>query len=279
MNQSITTFFREQANSRWVLVFLFAEMMVLFSQGVSFYGLQSPGLVDVGIDPILWLMQVSGLIDILTYNIFISVLADCVLIGLLVYLLIKPENRWVAAMLLVLHGCLYALLVGRMGHRNFQTGWIWVLLPFLFTQPTGRSLCWSFLRYVVLFFYASAAFYKWTGGGMVDQSWFRQILIKQQGVYFLEEAVGWRTNLVAWVVQHPYVVLILFWAGSILEAFSLIGFFTTRYDRWILGSLFLLHLGTWVLMDIAPIGQVTLLLACFLWGSPKKLPRIIVSSS
>jgi hypothetical protein len=272
MNQSINAFFRAHANSRWVLVFLCAEMIVLFSQGISFYGLQSPGLLDVGIDPVLWLVQASGMIDMLTYNVYIAVLADCILIGLLVFLLIKQNNRWVALALFMLHLCLFALLVGRMGHRNFQTGWIWVLVPFLFTRPDSRARCWSFLRYVLLFFYTSAAIYKWTGGGMTDPTWFQQILIRQQGVYFLEDTIGWRTSLVSWIVQHPYMTMATFWIGSLLELVTLIGFFTKKVDRWILGALVLLHLGIWVLMDIAPIGQLCFLMACLVWKHADEKP-------
>jgi hypothetical protein len=55
----------------------------------------------------------------------------------------------------------------------------------------------------------------------------------------------------------------MFWGAMLFEGFALIGFFTKKFDMLIGIILISFHFFNWAVMDIAPIGQLSLLCLLF----------------
>ena len=73
------------------------------------------------------------------------------LIGI-VWLIRHPEDHRIARLLFLLAWCYYATLTACLGHRNFQSGMVFVFIPFLFRLKDNRYLAWEAVRYFILFF-------------------------------------------------------------------------------------------------------------------------------
>jgi hypothetical protein len=84
--------------------------------------------------------------------------------------------------------------------------------------------------------------------------------LKQQFIpYYLETNYNWRTILNTFLIKH-YLIGYLFYAfGTAIEFIFIITFFSKKYDLWIGILLLILHISNWIFMDIAPIGQLSVI--------------------
>ena len=82
--------------------------------------------------------------------------------------------------------------------------------------------------------------------------------LEQQFIpYFLENNLSWRTTINLFLVNNWNTAYFLYCFAVVMECFFVIGFFTKKWD-YILGILLILfHFSNWVLMDIAPIGHLS----------------------
>jgi hypothetical protein len=158
---------------------------------------------------------------------------------------------------------LYVTITGYLAHRNFQAGYVWFFFPFLFAKPVNRNFAFEATRYFLLFFYVSAAILKLSNNLSFSPAHFSDFLVNQFSPYFLESNTGWRTDLNLFLIQHKSFSGFLYVCSIVIELLALIGFFTKRYDRWIAIMLYAFHFTNWIIMDIAPVGQLGFLALLF----------------
>lgn len=241
----------------WLTVAI--EWGILMLSGLNLGNFHGSGFFEFGIDPIYWGFFFTGLPRLIQTKFGLGI-ALSILTGLcLLFGIINPAKRLNAALafgLLLLH---YLMITAHMGHRNFQTGFFLILLPFLF-KGESQKLAWEGLRYWILLFYASAGFYKLFQFSQISFNYLSNQLHQNWLIYRLEHSSDIRLLLIDRLIANPYITNLIFWIGCVIELFCLTGLFTPRLDKWIFLGLIVLHAGIWVLMDIGIVGQMALLL-------------------
>src|SRR5215218_3306778 len=85
------------------------------------------------------------------------------------------------------------------------------------------------LRYFFLFFFASAALWKFYQGGIFNTQQMSGILLMQHKEFLVFAPDYWYTQLIYWIVRHPLAGYSLYVTATALELSFLVGFFAKKY--------------------------------------------------
>ncbi|WP_147202564.1 hypothetical protein [Segetibacter aerophilus] len=112
----------------------------------------------------------------------------------------------------------------------------WLLFPFLLMCTELRSFYFILhaLRYFFLFFFASAAAWKFVQGGIFSIEQMSGILLFQHKEYLASSPHSWYASFIYWLISHTYISYSLYLAATILELSFAIGFFTKKYDCFLI---------------------------------------------
>ncbi len=255
----------QQKSERIIFIALLLEYVWICLSGGGFSSLANAPLFSIGVDPFFAFFYYLQIPQFILRHSFVCISLDLIIIALCLFVLfLKRFQIFILSFLLLILCIHYITLTGYIGHRNFQSGYVWICLPFLFSKEKNRNLIWEFLRYYIIFFYTSASFLKVYYGGIFDSNYVQHILSSQLLPYYAEGNHSWVTSINSYLIKHKGFAHFLYVGGWLIELLPVIGFFTKKYD-WILFSLLLLfHFINWIIMDIAPIGQITLLLSFIL---------------
>ena len=261
MNKILSSF--QTDTTKQLILLVSMEFLIFLISGVGYSSICKAPYFNIGVDPFYWIFY--GLYipqTILKYPIIASVL-DFATIGLLILSLFKFNEKWIryAVLLLMLY---YASLTGYLGHRNYQSGFVLVLMPLMFKSEKNKMFAFEFLRYWILFFYTSSAIFKIGGDGIFNPNHLSSIFSNQLLPYYVEQNMGVRSSVNSFLNNFKNITQLLFLIAIIFEIFSVVGFFTKKYDKLIGICLISFHLFNWLLMDISPIGQWSVLSIFFI---------------
>jgi hypothetical protein len=272
MNKFLTSLQTNFAKQLILLVFI--EFLIFQISGVGYNSISYSPYFNIGVDPLYWIFY--GLFipqTIIKYPV-IAIVFDFATIGFLLLSLFNFNEKWLrcTVFLLMLY---YVTLTGYLGHRNYQSGFVLVLIPLMFKSKKNKMFAFELLRYWLLFFYTSSAIFKIFGDGLLNENHLSSILIHQNLTYFIEENIGIRTMFINYLINYNFISKLFFCAAILLEISTLIGFFTKKYDKLIGISLISFHLFNWFLMDISPLGQLSILSIFFIISFNKKNYNLI----
>ena len=123
----------------------------------------------------------------------------------------------------------------------------WLLMPLLFatTRLTSFYYVMHALRYFFLFFFASAGIWKLRQGGVFYPQEMSGILLMQHADYLVSASDGLFTKFIYFLVKHEYIGFAFYITATLLELSFIIGFFTRRYDKWLIVAF-----GLFLLIDV-----------------------------
>ncbi|MCY7290591.1 MAG: hypothetical protein LH615_00250 [Ferruginibacter sp.] len=248
---------------RIIFTILLVEILIYFFCNIHIAALVNNTFIGFEQDPLLWLIYFTGLPQLILNNIYVSSFIDISILLLLLALILKPLNRWIAITLFILLFIFYAVFTAHLGHRNYQSGYLFILLPFFFINVKRKQIVFEFTRYFLLFFYVSAAFFKLKSGSLFSIDHFSQALVNQFTPYFLERSNSIRIDFNLYLITHHKVASVFYVGATILEFAAIIGFFTKRFDNYLAVIFLLFHFANWFIMDIAPIGQIAFICTLF----------------
>jgi hypothetical protein len=113
-----------------------------------------------------------------------------------------------------------------------------------------------------------------TGDGIINLNHLISIFKQQFFPYYMEQNFGMRATINSYLINHQKITTLFFWGAIILEISTVIGFFTKKHDKLIVVFLIIFHLFNWLLMDISPIGQCSLLSILCLVPFAKKIIKL-----
>jgi len=244
--------------AKQLILLVFLELLVFLISGVGYTSINNAPYFNIGVDPLYWIFYGLTIPQTIMKYPILAVAFDFATIGFLLLALFNFNEKWVrcTVFLLLLY---YITLTGYLGHRNYQSGFVWVLIPLMFKSEKNKMLGFELLRYWLLFFYTSSAIFKITGDGIININHLSSILTQQFFPYNMEHNLGMRTTINSYLTNHQKITQALFWGAIILEMSTVIGFFTKKNDKLIGAFLISFHLCNWLLMDISPIGQLSVL--------------------
>lgn len=261
---------------RFLLGILIVEYLVIQISGTGLHHLVGNSLFSLPADPLAWVPYLAGIPDLLLKNYWIAFGFDLALLVALCILLFNPLQQVLGIISTVLAFLFFITMMGRHIHWNFQEGIFLILFPLCFKSIRSKFFGLEAVRYFLLFFYGSAGLLKLISGSFLNSQHLSHLLSGQFAPYFVEGNTGWRTSLHLFLIQHNGISYFLFLGSILLELFAFVGFFTRKYDLWIGVALLLFHLGDWIIMDIAPFGQLAFISLLLFTRNmlPKRMPQL-----
>jgi hypothetical protein len=237
-----------QCLARVVFTAILLSLLYAFFTDTLLHQLQQPVIRFPYIDITYWLMHGLGIPELATGK--WAWVFDVLLVGSCIGCLWTPDVRGWAWAFLVLY-FIYFISCNTYGtlHASDKTGILLIVIPFLVRDLASFNYLWQGLRYVLLFAFSSAFLWK-----LLRLSWLQPnqglLIMKKNWVQYLyhNPDTVW-ANVLHWLLAHPVLVNGLFVAGFLLEGVFIVGFFTRKYDKWLLVTSVLLVLGFWVTAD------------------------------
>ena len=244
---------------RGLFSMILIEFLLFVFSGVSFQGLEHVAYVNFGIDPVYWLFFLLQIPQFIFRYHEIGLILDIIILLLLIYSVFIKENKFVTWSLFILLMLYYVSLTATLGHRNYQTGFFIMIIPFLFSNQISRKFAFEGIRYFYVFFYFSSGLFKIFNNGIFEPLLLPSTLKQQFIPYYLEFNTGLRTFMNSLLIRHERIAFLLYFISFIVETTFVVGFFTKKWD-YVLGLLLIcFHFSNWVIMDIAAIGQLAVI--------------------
>ena len=215
-------------------------------------GLQSPPLFTVEVDFTYWLFRESGIPGWIMQHRAVAIIFDISLFfsGLLSFAL--PLNRKILAIFALLLFC-YAMIFDMYAtHHLAQVyGLMVVMLPFLVGNNDKFTLAWEGMRYFTCFIYFMAFIWKTCIGNSFYYLQQGASTVKNNLVDYLSLNPGsGMTHIYEWFLRHDWLLN----AGEkglvLLEGIMVAGFFTKKYDRWLIWVPVVIHVMTYFFSDV-----------------------------
>jgi hypothetical protein len=222
-------------------------------------------------DGSLWMFLQTGMHQWLLYNTPASLAMDLMFYLLpAVYYFVFLRNIKTAAIVaacMLFFNPLYVWCYTVFPTNSIEghTAWLFTPVLFLCVTLTGFYLWMHALRYFFLFFFFSAALWKFYQGGVFEPMQMSGILLEQHKDLLATDPQGWYTSFIYWLIQHPVAGKLFYVAATGIELVFVIGFFTRRFDRLLL-LLFCIFLVMDVLVMKIPYYEVLCLTLPFLFS-------------
>lgn len=222
-----------------------------------------PPLKYPGSDNTVWAVMASGIYQFFVQHKWAAILFDVVLIASCMLVIIFPQKKYLPIIPIVGGWLMYIFFCGTAGKQYAQIGFLITPVAFLAFAPPKFNLLWNAVRYWVCFLYVFAGVSKMLYGGFGFAENMSNIVMQDNAQSFVFLQKGFWFNIHSYFIEHPGVAQWLYQLAAIVEAACLIGFFTKKYDKWLLMALIIFHVGNLFLLNISFVEQ-SLIFAPFL---------------
>lgn len=220
-------------------------------QGLLLNDLLGLPFVAVKADNAFWLYHLMGIPHLLHAYPSIAWLLDLAWLFLCLWKTYQPQanklSYWMPLLI-----CNYFILFNSKAthYEHLLVAALFMSFILIVRQQRLFILLWANLRYYVLFVMVSAWAWKAWRGSLWLEHQMSEILKLQHMELLINYPDAWYSQIISYLIAHPEWSCWLWYAGWLLEASFVIGFFTRRFDR-ILGICFLgFFLMDYVLMQL-----------------------------
>jgi hypothetical protein len=245
-----TNLLDREKTARYVSVFLFASWCYSAFSGTLVHQLEKPVWPWLYADPSYWTLFFTGIPNRITQNLSLAYTFDSAILFSIMALFLVPDRVWMARILWCLFG-IYVITLNAYGmhHASNKAGLWWMITPFCFRDLKRVTWVWQALRYYALFIFVAAAGWKISRGAWLHPN--QGILIVQKNLiqYVFEFPNQPLAKLYQWVFAHPAVANALYLIGVLLEGSFMVGYFTKKWDRVLIGFAWILCIGFWWMAD------------------------------
>lgn len=238
---------RVQFTKLFIIIF-YVLAVYKWLNGMWLYQMQ-PQFFNTRFDFVTWLFMQTGIHQWLLGNRTGWVLFDAAFYTtpLIYRIVFRRSITWAVpvAGLMLLINWIYVQCYTLYPTNSIEGYLVSLLFPFLLMSVRLKTFYFLMhgLRYLFLFFFASAALWKFYQGGIFNTQQMSGILLMQHKEFLVSFPDSWYSGMIYWIVRHPLVGYSLYQAATVLEFSFMVGFFTKKYDR-LLVLLFALFLIT-----------------------------------
>lgn len=156
------------------------------------------------------------------------------------------------AIITALFNILYTSFFSTMSFVSIEnfTAWMFVPLIFVARSPKGFYYLLHVCRLIFITVFFSAALWKIRAGGIFNFEEMSAILFRQHASYLALNNNSWYSNFIIFLINHQAVSFTLYVCAFFAELIFVIGYFTTKWDKYMILSFCLFALFDYLLMGI-----------------------------
>ena len=192
---------------------------------------------------------------ILNYK-WVQILLDCCFLVLpFLICIFAYYNRslmfW-TALVTVLFNCLFAIFYTSVSYMTIGMYQAWTLIPIILCCKTFKGFYFNLhsVRIIILFILFSAAIWKIYRGGIFNNSEMSSILLKQHTNYLVSDPENAYSKFIFFFIKNISFAYVVYILGFLAELVFAVGFFTKKWDRYLMIILILFALFDYVFMQI-----------------------------
>lgn len=179
-------------------------------------------------------------------------------IVLTIAVIINFKGKAIIAFCTIAFTMVYAIFFSAFTYISIEGYISWILVPLILSARTTKGFYYYLhaIRILFILFFVSAAIAKIRSGVIFNTEQMAAILLKQHNIYLVSNPADWFTKSINFIVEHKAIGCIIFVCGTIAELLFATGFFTRRFDSYLIwvfciflaGDLFLMRINyfTWM---------------------------------
>ena len=248
---------------QWYCLIFYVLMVYKWCNGLLLYQIQ-PSFFYSREDIFTWLFMQTGVHQLLLNNWKGWILMDTLFYAIpLIYLLLFRINQKLslaAAFAMLMINWVYVQCYTLYPTNSIEGHIAWLFFPFIFMFNNQQSfkLLLEGLRYLFLYLFISAGVWKFAQGGISNTHQMSGILLMQHISLLTNASEYWQSKMILYIIENPIFGYCLYMASALLELIFVIGFFTKKYDRWLVaGFLLFLFMDFWIMripyFDLLPL--------------------------
>jgi hypothetical protein len=227
-------------------------LLLRWTEHATLSGIESPPLFSTGLDITYWLYILSGMPAVIIHNRIGSIVFDLFMFGSGVLSFVFPlQRKWLIGFSILLFVYGVSINAFSTSHSGQVWGYMIVLMPFWVGNNDKCYFAWQAMRYYTCYIYVMAFVWKTLLSGSF---WY-----PYQGInsfklnlfdYIYQNPDNMMTHFYKWFIRHEWVLN----GGEkfviLLEGIMVIGFFTKKYDKWLIWAPVAIHGLTYLFADV-----------------------------
>ena len=260
----------EQNYPRRILsLHVFGWLLVIFCyrfySNALLHQLHQPVLISPEIDNTYWAFHLLQIPEWVTRH--FATAFDMILVALIIACIFF-SRIWVLPLgLAILLWTYYITFNTFAGHHYYQVGFLFMVIPFIAKGEKSFTILFDAVRYYCCFMYTSSGLYKLFRGSVFHGEQMQSILMNDNASAMYSN----HPDSILYLIQHPSLAQALFVCAAFIQLAMLLGFFTKKFDLWLLGGLVLFHISNYFLLGIPFLEQGVIFLVLIPKEKMKKL--------
>ena len=268
--------------TRLVFLFILSSLVFRFLINVTPSHFLQPSLFLVQFDLTYWLYYFSGLPAVIIQNRTGAVMFDVLLFISCIGSILFPLKRGFIVSFSILY-LLYALgyYMYIVHHAHPLSVMMIITLPFWAGKKEHWKLLWEGMRYYICFIYTASFLWK-TVLGSSFFSWNNGLTSAKYNLaeYLYHNPGTVMAAVLKYFISHPVYLNTGHFIIILLEGVMVTGFFTKRYDNYLMLFAVIIHVATYFFTDVFFIEWLVLIFAFFsdkqIDAIGKKIPLLAV---
>jgi hypothetical protein len=251
--------------TRLVFLFILLSLLFRFFVNVTPSHFLQPSLFLIQFDLTYWLYKFSNLPGALVHNRTGAFIFDCLLFFTCISSILFPLKKGFIisfSILFLLYALSYYMYI--VHHAHPLSIMIIITLPFWAAKKEYWKLLWEGMRYYVCFIYTASFLWK-TVLGTSFFAWNNGVNSTKYNLaeYLYHNPGSIMSSVLKYFISHPVYLNIGHFLIILLEGLMVTGFFTKRYDKYLMLFPVVIHVATYFFSDVFFIEWLVLIFVFF----------------
>lgn len=229
---------------------------VRWSNGLTLFLLRDPFIYNPRQDPLMWTYIFSGIPQWIVSQRGLALILDLVVVvpcvtALLIY---KKKPNWIPVLMRIQLALfvIYILTVFSFQSLSIRKylGLALVPLAFVSLKKGWFEDATKWLRWYVMFIFSSSAMWKILRGSVFERDQFVNIMRNQHFEHLIHFPDHISTQIGTYFIEHPDIAMGFYCLVTLIQLSFAMGFFTRRYDKYLLVAFLLFILGDYLVMRV-----------------------------
>ena len=200
--------------------------------------------------------MLANLQHLLIQNSWLRIFFDIIYIALPVLLVLSciKNNKLQTALAIgtAFFNIVYCSFFSTMSFVSVENFTAWMIIPLIFSfrSVNGFYYLMQAARLIFIIIFFSAALWKIRAGGVFNIEEMSVILFRQHASYLANNNSNWYSLVISYLINHQLFSYYLYLFAVVAEFIFVIGFFTKKYDKYLIVSFCLFACFDYMLIGI-----------------------------